>query len=259
MANKLICCCLECRNLISTNNLSIHYRSKQCYSGELFSLKIKKAQDRTLNCNFCNFIGKNLNSISQHETVCKSNPNKKFKTPSYGMKGKINGEASNQYMKAKRLGLPVPKMNESTKEKLIAGWRKSPKSYSSKQATKAIDQILALLSGENYGKIYYAGNGREFWLSVNREKYFFYDCCLKDLKIIIEYQGIAFHPKNILDEFRVPFKNMGTKEDCWNKDRLKEKLAREHGYIVEYIWSDNTDEDVERIVQIIKEKIKSMV
>lgn len=256
MTNKLLCCCCICGNEITTNSLSIHYKSKQCLSGELFSQKIKRIASRSLKCTFCDFVGKNTNSISQHELICKFNPNKKYKKPSYGMKGKTNGEGSNQYKKARQLGLPVPKMNDDVRKKLQQGWRLAPKSYSSKQGTQAIQKLLNLLIDINYGKVYHAGIGREFWLTENREKYYFYDCCFKDLMLIVEFQGTAYHPKSLLEEFRVPYKNMGTQEDCWNKDRLKEKLAINNGFTVEYIWSDNINDDIEKIVLIIRKKLK---
>lgn len=255
MTNKLLCCCCICGNEITTNSLSIHYKSKQCLSGELFSQKVKRISSRTLNCSFCNFVGKNINSIAQHELFCKSNPDKKYKKPSYGMRGKTNGEGSNQYKKARKLGLPVPKMSDDLRKKLQQGWRLSPKSYSSKQGTQAIKKLISSLGEIDYGIVYYAGNGKEFWLTENREKYYFYDCCFKDLRIIIEFQGVAYHPKNLSEDFRVPYKSMGTKEDLWNKDRLKQKLAVSNGYEIYYIWSDNETNDIEIITKIIRQKI----
>jgi|688.fasta_scaffold326745_1 hypothetical protein len=66
-----------------------------------------------IKCNYCGSERKNLNSKSQHELYCKSNPDKRNKIPSYGMLGK---RGSNQFTKAKKLGLPKPDVKESTRQ-----------------------------------------------------------------------------------------------------------------------------------------------
>jgi len=111
MSNKIQCSCVLCKNIIHTNQLKIHYDSKQCRSGYLFSQRQTKVA-KSLKCEFCDFVGKNLNSIAQHILYCKLNPNKKKKVPSYGMLGK-KGKGSNQYIK----GTNKP-LSEETREKL---------------------------------------------------------------------------------------------------------------------------------------------
>lgn len=53
------------------------------------------------NCKFCSKLASNLNSKSQHELYCKSNPLRKIKKSSMGMLGK---KGTNHYTKAKNLG-----------------------------------------------------------------------------------------------------------------------------------------------------------
>ena len=53
-------------------------------------------------CQYCNSERKNHNSWRNHERCCSSNPNRKYKN---GMTGKVG---SNQFKKAKLLGLPIP-------------------------------------------------------------------------------------------------------------------------------------------------------
>lgn len=74
------------------------------------------------NCQYCNKECKNKNSLGNHETRCPHNPNrKKFVNGMLGKKG------SNQYIKAKDLGLPKPEMSEETRAKIsAAGIGRSP-------------------------------------------------------------------------------------------------------------------------------------
>jgi hypothetical protein len=78
-----------------------------------------------------------------------------------------------------------------------------------------------------------------------------------DAKFIVEYQGIAFHPKFLTEDFRVPFKSMGTKEEVWNRDRLKEQLAIKNGFTIRYIWSDNVESDMKLVVDELKNILKN--
>ena len=86
-------------------------------------------EDLVCKCKYCGKICKNKNSQVQHEVRCKSNPNRidvnrsvknllvynhKLKT---GELEKIN---TNQYTKAKNLGLPKPEVSQETREKISA-------------------------------------------------------------------------------------------------------------------------------------------
>lgn len=63
-------------------------------------------------CNFCNKECKNNNSFKNHERLCVKNENRVYRNGMLGKKG------SNQFIKAKELGLPIPIM---TKETIIKG------------------------------------------------------------------------------------------------------------------------------------------
>jgi very-short-patch-repair endonuclease len=248
--NKRLCSCTICKNVLTSNNLSIHYNSKQCQTGTLFS-SFRENQDRSLKCKFCDKIGSSVNSIVQHELYCKSNPEKKVKKSSFGMLGK-KGKGSNQFAKAKKLGLPIPKMSSETKEKIKEANRHKPRAYSSKEANRAIEEILNRLDGYDYGRVKSAKNNGEFFLTENRKNYYLYDLCFRDLKLIVEYQGTSYHPKNLDENFIPPYKSMGTKAEIWNKDRLKENLAKANGFDIDYIWSDNVENDINKIVEKVK-------
>lgn len=61
----------------------------------------------TFICRFCGQERKNKNSLRSHERLCKENPNKqKSNLAKYTEKGH---KSSNQFIKARELGLPIPK------------------------------------------------------------------------------------------------------------------------------------------------------
>lgn len=88
-------------------------------------------------------------------------------------------------------------------------------------------------------------------------KIYFYDFCCEDLKIIIEYNGTAFHPKTIDDKnFKHPYKlNI---EQIFNNDKIKKETAIKNGYINYFtIWSDYTNEELNKLIEDINEIIKN--
>ena len=75
-----------------------------------------------LKCKYCGKECKNNNSLAQHEIRCKFNPNKI--DLSYIKPGHSKGhKGTNQFIKAKELGLPQPIVSDSTREKLGNIWR----------------------------------------------------------------------------------------------------------------------------------------
>ena len=62
--------------------------------------------------------------------------------------------------------------------------------------------------------------------------------------IIIEYNGLCFHPKSENDEtFQNPFNKNLTSKDAYNYDMKKIKFAEERGFKVLTIWEDTNDAD----------------
>lgn len=74
-------------------------------------------------CRYCQKECKNKNSFAQHERSCPNNLNRNYKNGMLGKKG------SNQFLKAKRLGLPLPEVSILTKEKLSRAAKVSSKIY----------------------------------------------------------------------------------------------------------------------------------
>lgn len=66
-------------------------------------------------CQYCFKECKNLNSLKNHERLCKSNPNR---IESSFVKYNKERDPINQYIKAKQLGLPKPELSVEARQKL---------------------------------------------------------------------------------------------------------------------------------------------
>jgi len=73
-------------------------------------------------CKYCNDERKSENSLRNHERLCKLNPERQltyFATNQIELnQRKAESGNSNQYIKAKRLGLPAPVLSEDARKKL---------------------------------------------------------------------------------------------------------------------------------------------
>lgn len=84
-------------------------------------------------CKFCSKECKNDNSLRNHERLCPSNADRVYTNGMLGKKG------SNQYIKAKELGLPNPVMSDETRLKIS----KNAKLLRHTEETKANLSIIA--------------------------------------------------------------------------------------------------------------------
>lgn len=109
-------------------------------------------------------------------------------------------------------------------------------------------------------EVYYGDdNSREFFI-VNNGKTYLYDFTIKNLKIIIEFNGVKFHvnelwSENIKKEWKHPFKEI-TYLDVIENDKFKLNLASDNGFSVLVIWSDLP---IEENIDICKEFIKNKI
>ena len=72
-------------------------------------------------CKYCGKECKNKNSLTQHEIRCKHNPNR-IDMSYLNACHSVGHKGSNQFIKAKKLGLPIPKISETTRKKLSDSW-----------------------------------------------------------------------------------------------------------------------------------------
>jgi hypothetical protein len=120
--------CEKCKQNVSKSNFNRHI--KKC-NGILDYWAKKKLGileiDNSTVCKFCNKVNKNSNSNRNHQRLCKSNPDKQYtfieqnkdifkKGNPYGNRFKFN--RSNQYIKAKELGLPKPILSKESRYKI---------------------------------------------------------------------------------------------------------------------------------------------
>ena len=73
-------------------------------------------------CQYCGRKCKNLNSLRQHEIRCKENPNHIKIVSNWAAYNKIR-KPTNQFIKAKELGLDPPIVSKETREKFSKIWK----------------------------------------------------------------------------------------------------------------------------------------
>ena len=104
-------------------------------------------------CKFCNKQCKNANSHRNHERLCKMNPNKQYiKSGFIKYNEQIkSGERSgtNQYIKAKQLGLPKPTITNETRIKMSNSSKIAAKNYWNDETRKQRSEIMKRVVKQN--------------------------------------------------------------------------------------------------------------
>lgn len=188
-----------------------------------------------MNCHYCDKECKNKRSLSNHERLCKENPNRQeHPRGSLGKKGK------NQYIKAKEMGLPKPKISEKTR-KLISESSKNRRH--AKETRKRISDSMKKAHEEK--RAWNIGMSRwnnepsypeKFFIKVIENEFqnknyireypigiYSADFCWPHLKKIIEIDGDQ-HQR--FEEYK-------------ERDKRKEKYLSSNGYkVLRIIWSE---------------------
>lgn len=138
---------------------------------------------------------------------------------------------------------------------------------SSYEAFKFFIPIYKFLRFNNISQsdIYWGvGKSNEYFIYNNdinnKYKIFFYDFTIPKLNIIIEYNGITFHPnpswcKKDLEKWKNPFTNENH-INVLNKDEYKKNIAINKGFNVYEIYSDdNIKNKQNEIIEILKNKL----
>lgn len=122
--SKRVCTeCDKCKQLITNNNYKKHYPG--CDGSVNYWSKVRKGEviprDEVI-CRFCAKTSKNARSRRSHERLCELN-NERQLTPFQThqlliQQAKLATECSNQFIKARKLGLPVPAVSTETKQKI---------------------------------------------------------------------------------------------------------------------------------------------
>ena len=163
-------------------------------------------------CQYCNKHCHNLNSLRNHERLCKNNPNK-------AVSGFINynneihlglRKGTNNYIKAKQLGLPKPQLSAEAKYKIGSTWR--GKKFSTEYKRKISEGTIKYIEQtKGQCKPRYSIKGCRYIDKLNEEKHwnlqhaenggekrigcYFLDGYDKDLNIVFEYD----EPKHYKD------------------------------------------------------------
>ena len=110
-----------------------------------------------MNCKFCDKECKNANSLRNHERLCKLNPERQLTTyekygpiKGFNLTGTCGGE--NQYTKAKRLGLPKPRLSEIARKKL-SDLNKRNRPMDNPETRRKLSETMKLIYSINPPKV----------------------------------------------------------------------------------------------------------
>lgn len=129
---------------------------------------------------------------------------------------------------------------EEIKEVLIKR-TKFNKRYSNK-SKKYFEKIINLL---NLNLTYLYADFEYFIYKDN--KIYWYDLTIPELKIIIEYNGVIFHPRK-KDNW------VSTIADSIKRDNLKHEAALSNGFTVLYVWENEEKETIDYILEVIRKQ-----
>jgi hypothetical protein len=127
------------------------------------------------------------------------------------------------------------KTNEERRDILIKRTKNSKKF--SKRATIFFDRLYKDLIDLNLTWLY-KENEYFLWGKDNngKNRIYFYDLTIPEINIIIEYNGIIYHPRE-KDTW------ITTVEESIKKDNIKKQIAENNNYKLFYVW-DNENEEV---------------
>ncbi len=128
-------------------------------------------------------------------------------------------------------------------------------SKSSKEAYHFFVPIYKYLrkSGLRLSDIYWGVGSSNEWFINNSEYVFFYDFTIKPIKLIIEYHGSSFHPKendsNWVSPYGIDYQTQ------LQIDKLKERIAIESGFDYISVYSDDKSNKQKSIIEYITKKL----
>lgn len=203
-------------------------------------------------CKYCERKCKNLNSLTQHEIRCHSNPNRITNCGNHGATKGYPGY--NHYIKAKLLGLPKPKISEETRKKLsiAAKITQQNRIISPEQREKLSlgGRHSVEIQGDkrrSKNEIEFCKLCEEYFDNVKHNECIFNgwdaDIIIEDIKFAVLWNG-PWHYKVITSQENL--------DAIKRRDQIKIKLIKKNGYIPYII----KDEDKSRVKDnnYVKEK-----
>ena len=127
----------------------------------------------------------------------------------------------------------------------------------SKEAVKFFDRVLFKLPSEIASKVIsFNTTQSEYWFrdKDNSQKYYFADFCIPGI-LVVEFNGHAYHPKCLDDDFEILECFVGPKNEKYLSDRQKISSIEKSGHAVLEVWNDEYEKaNVEEVVKFIMEK-----
>jgi len=189
---------------------------------------------------------KHRDRVDKSKTTINNNPNKEEIFKSRGI------TIENLFRKYGDIEIATEKYNN---------WRVSvsvPFCLASKESLKVFNPIIETIMSEydiKYDDIFIgSGKSSEYFLR-NEKDIYFYDFTIKSKKIIIEYNGVLFHPKNEKSDWVNPMNRKLSSVEAYNKQKKKIQTAVDRGFSVFEIWSDD-DNKIEKCLEFIKNNIE---
>lgn len=184
--------------------------------------------------------------VSNYNRTYNSNPNKESINKSKGI------TIENLYKKYGDYDIALKKYNNWIKRVTV------PLSKSSKESLLVFNKVINWCLNNNikHDDIYIGnGDSNEYFIR-DKNNIFFYDFTIRSKKIIIEYNGVIFHPKNENSKWKNPFDEKITPKEAYNRQKYKIDLAKINGFSILEIWSDE-DSKYEKCINFIKKNIKN--
>ena len=206
-------------------------------------------------CKYCGRKCKNLNSLTQHEIRCHSNPNRITNCGNHGATKGYPGY--NHYIKAKLLGLPKPKISEETRKKLsiAAKITQQNRIISPEQREKLSlgGRHSVEIQGDkrrSKNEIEFCKLCEEYFDNVKHNESIFNgwdaDIIIEDIKFAVLWNG-PWHYKQITKSHSV--------KQTQNRDKIKIKEIKESGwtpYIIKDMGKANKDFVKEKFDEFLK-------
>ena len=191
-------------------------------------------------------IQKNKERVKKSKETFSKNPNKEKIFKSRGI------TIENLYNKYGDMDVAKKKYNDWLTKITV------PLTKASKESLTIFNPLIDKLIELNikHNDIYIGTDNKDEYFIRDGTKIFFYDFTIRSKKIIIEYNGVLFHPKNENSNWVNPLnKNITTKE-AYNKQQYKINLAKNKGFSILEIWSDDDKEfNINKCLEFIKNNI----
>lgn len=136
---------------------------------------------------------------------------------------------------------------ESVKKRMQSVYIQSSTGPASKESTRFFEKLESYINID----LKYGGKKQELRLfNKETQQIFYYDAHNEEEKIIIEFHGVAYHPKEHENDWIGPYGHCY--EEVKKRDDIKKQTAIDAGYLYIEVWSDEPFfQKVEKIKTIL--------